>query len=385
MVALFCCLWSGLEARIRSCPDGKDCSTTGLSFEIEACNIQPCSTSFNVECQFVSEWQEWNHCSKSCGGGRQMRTRKCLASLIFLCDGYAKEERPCNTKACDAADQVQQNKLENVIPEWSDWSDWSKCSCFTLNKFRRRYCKIIDPAIQVFAQAPSSNNRLVNIQLCLNLFIVRSWIRFEALTAWGIPLTNDPASPNLLAKAKWWMANGRDGLIGLCALTLVSMAKGPGPGTVLSLDQKMVVSSVLVRTLNCRLALNRPNALYPSQCQSSILQEAFQNEYCWWFRLLVNTSSSCARPMEPMVGVVELLLALWLFLPVPQSFVLIPAPSNGGKVCIGLAYMTSVCSRPYCSGLLWLHPFHSLTNHHIHRFHRWTVGRVERVDFLLNH
>ncbi|KAI1724133.1 thrombospondin type 1 domain-containing protein [Ditylenchus destructor] len=111
-----------------------------------------------------SEWENWSDCSKPCNGGRQMRSRKCLASLVFLCDGYAKEERPCNTKPCAVKNEPDN---EIALPIWSEWSGWSSCSCFTLTKFRRRYCKIRDPSIQGFCSGAILEQRACEPTSCV--------------------------------------------------------------------------------------------------------------------------------------------------------------------------------------------------------------------------
>lgn len=74
---------------------------------------------------------------------------------MFLCDGYGKEERPCNnTKACHTTKATLSLPNNDGFPEWSDWSEWSQCSCFSLSKYRRRYCRIVDPAVQGFCAGP---------------------------------------------------------------------------------------------------------------------------------------------------------------------------------------------------------------------------------------
>uniref|UniRef100_A0AC34FWU2 Hemicentin-1 n=1 Tax=Panagrolaimus sp. ES5 TaxID=591445 RepID=A0AC34FWU2_9BILA len=140
----------GIRERIRFCPDGKDCSSKGLGFELEECNRESCDS---VKANQWSPWNEWSPCTVACGGGRQFRQRKCRALFVFLCDGASKEERPCNTDACGSP-ILSGTKLilaqDDMEPFWSSWSGWSKCSCFTLTQFRRRFCTIKDPTVQGF-------------------------------------------------------------------------------------------------------------------------------------------------------------------------------------------------------------------------------------------
>ena len=51
-----------------------------------------------------SEWESWGICSVSCGGGYQIRTRKCNTPAPAYagkdCKGYSHEVRECNTLSC---------------------------------------------------------------------------------------------------------------------------------------------------------------------------------------------------------------------------------------------------------------------------------------------
>lgn len=40
-------------------------------------------------------------------------------------------------------------KGQILYPSWSEWSDWSACSCFSLTRYRRRFCLIHDPQLKV--------------------------------------------------------------------------------------------------------------------------------------------------------------------------------------------------------------------------------------------
>ena len=49
-----------------------------------------------------SAWTEWTECSRSCDGGRQSRTRSCLANnkLELDCSGKIGQVQDCNTNPC---------------------------------------------------------------------------------------------------------------------------------------------------------------------------------------------------------------------------------------------------------------------------------------------
>lgn len=102
---------------------GKPCPVLS---ESDNCNTQPCPE----ECE-MSPWGEWTTCDKTCGSGKQTRTRKVIkqsAHGASPCPTTLSEERACNTEACP----------ENC--EVSQWSSWSSCDkpCGTGKQSRSR-------------------------------------------------------------------------------------------------------------------------------------------------------------------------------------------------------------------------------------------------------
>ena len=60
------------------------------------------SSNHIISCsiKFQSAWSEWSECSKSCGGGKQMRTRACKDDPDATFSGPLEEEQNCNTAVC---------------------------------------------------------------------------------------------------------------------------------------------------------------------------------------------------------------------------------------------------------------------------------------------
>lgn len=73
------------------------------------CNEGPCP----IHCQ-VSDWTTWESCDKSCGGGKQARTRTILTNPLHEGDQcpYLLHDRECNVAPCP------------VNCEVSSWGGW---------------------------------------------------------------------------------------------------------------------------------------------------------------------------------------------------------------------------------------------------------------------
>lgn len=100
--------------------------------EVEPCNTQPCN-SFCHNGTFGS-WQDWSHCSASCGGGTSVRTRRIERSANDC--GFAPEGKDRETQYCNVHVSCQKPQ-DCQFGEWDPWSDCS-CSCWGTKRRQRR-------------------------------------------------------------------------------------------------------------------------------------------------------------------------------------------------------------------------------------------------------
>ena len=89
---------------------GKECPKL---VESQECNTGECPE----DCK-VSNWSDWSACTKTCGGGTQVRKKEVIkpAKNGGKECGVLAETQQCNTQACP------------VNCEVSTWSDWGSCS-----------------------------------------------------------------------------------------------------------------------------------------------------------------------------------------------------------------------------------------------------------------
>ncbi|XP_032223331.2 SCO-spondin isoform X3 [Nematostella vectensis] len=119
----------GMRKRTRSCtnpaPKGGGRGCYGRSSEQQICNRQSC----RVDGKW-SSWSSWQTCSRTCGGGAQMRTRTCTNPAPIgggrSCYGSSTDKQSCNPIPC------------RVDGKWSSWSSWKPCSRSCGGGYRRR-------------------------------------------------------------------------------------------------------------------------------------------------------------------------------------------------------------------------------------------------------
>jgi len=98
----------GSQMRERACNNplpqgaGANCEELGAESETRTCTLKQCP----VDGQW-SAFGSFGQCSKSCGGGSQVRTRTCTSPAPQhggkTCEGSASNSASCNTQACPAS------------------------------------------------------------------------------------------------------------------------------------------------------------------------------------------------------------------------------------------------------------------------------------------
>ena len=103
--------------------------------------------SFSVDCK-LNEWTSWSLCTRTCGGGTQMRKRSVLRpgqNGGQACPNFV-ETNECNTKECPGTFNCQLNTLQTNNNSISvdcnlQWTSWSSCTktCSGGTKLRNKY------------------------------------------------------------------------------------------------------------------------------------------------------------------------------------------------------------------------------------------------------
>lgn len=133
---------------------GRACSAQASTM-LSSCNVQSCMDAMNV-CGWA-QWNGWEDCTKTCGGGQQQRIRLrawLLSGIIGAgsdnsasfgprgiatpqrrlvmnpllggpddCTGSQKEIRPCGIGPCSLTGPVP------VPCSWDAWAEWGACTC----------------------------------------------------------------------------------------------------------------------------------------------------------------------------------------------------------------------------------------------------------------
>jgi len=96
---------------------GEGCNATLK--EMQGCLVANCTKQ---DCRWT-EWNEWDACSCSCGGGQKARSRSVAAAPRHggapCANNSVSEVLPCNTQTCDS---------ECVDGVWATWGNWGVAS-----------------------------------------------------------------------------------------------------------------------------------------------------------------------------------------------------------------------------------------------------------------
>ncbi|XP_078346319.1 LOW QUALITY PROTEIN: SCO-spondin-like [Oculina patagonica] len=133
----------GVKTRTRTCTNpppangGEDCSGLGSNSSSSECNIQGCPVNGGY-----SLWGLYGICSKTCGGGRQTRTRTCTNPPP------ANGGKDCSGLGPDTASRECNNQICQLDGGYSDWGSYDKCSksCGGGVQTRTRTCSNPPPA-----------------------------------------------------------------------------------------------------------------------------------------------------------------------------------------------------------------------------------------------
>ncbi|XP_056001828.1 coadhesin-like [Ostrea edulis] len=151
---------SGTRSRSRSCTNpapahgGNTCS--GSSTSSQSCNSHHCPVHGGW-----SAWSGYGSCSKTCGTGKQSRSRSCTNPAPAYngnsCSGSSSSSRYCNTHNCP------------IDGGWSAWSSYGTCSktCGSGTQSRSRTCT--NPTPQYLGKSCSgstSSSRNCNTHNC---------------------------------------------------------------------------------------------------------------------------------------------------------------------------------------------------------------------------
>jgi len=89
----------GTQSRSRTCNRGNSCGRpcTGPAVQSRSCGTP-------IKPAYWTRWSAWNSCSRSCGVGTQVRTRRCVRSACSgTCTGPSRQTRSCGTVVLIAA------------------------------------------------------------------------------------------------------------------------------------------------------------------------------------------------------------------------------------------------------------------------------------------
>eukprot|EP00397_Hematodinium_sp_SG-2012_P006578 GEMP01006612.1.p1 GENE.GEMP01006612.1~~GEMP01006612.1.p1 ORF type:complete len:1075 (+),score=211.21 GEMP01006612.1:97-3225(+) len=148
------CSCNGIQARgrhIERFPEQGGSPCSGALKEIRPCNTDSCGGAApaplhpeaKVDCK-LSQWEHWQPCTKTCGGGIRSRSRTVIrppANGGSPCKDYLEEVEGCAAEECKEAIFTPAPALQGELDcKWSNWDEWGACSasCGGGQKMRQR-------------------------------------------------------------------------------------------------------------------------------------------------------------------------------------------------------------------------------------------------------
>ncbi|CAE8586351.1 unnamed protein product, partial [Polarella glacialis] len=155
--------------------NGRLCDQDSLK-TVAPCNPLPgsdapeqCQAVPAVNCR-LSEWEAWEQCSATCGGGQEVRKRRVeqpSSSGGLPCSDQLTVTRGCATQSCEPT------VVQDCI--WSTWSSWGDCSHCGGQRWRHR----------TIEQLPNAEGRLCVDQSAKEVSNCSSTCYEEKYCAWS--------------------------------------------------------------------------------------------------------------------------------------------------------------------------------------------------------
>eukprot|EP00397_Hematodinium_sp_SG-2012_P001943 GEMP01001948.1.p1 GENE.GEMP01001948.1~~GEMP01001948.1.p1 ORF type:complete len:1138 (+),score=201.54 GEMP01001948.1:209-3622(+) len=153
----------------------KGISCEGKLKETMTCNPHPCDTHVNCK---LGDWSNWDRCTKTCGGGQQLRIRSVQVPAVdggVPCNDPLREIRGCNEQGCGG-------QIDCI---WQEWETWGACSrtCGGGQKNRNRLVKVSPrKGGKLCAPLVSSETEVCNDHSCIAVSdcLLGPWSEWDA-------------------------------------------------------------------------------------------------------------------------------------------------------------------------------------------------------------
>lgn len=160
---------NGIQAKFRLCnnpkPQAGGDSCSGKNVMFKSCVIAKCRDESHQNDSFWTQWTSWSHCSATCSGGFQTRSRYCRRRLSpFHLGNCTGNKGPI---------QVDSNICEvQPCAEWSSWSTWETCSETCGGGTQKRVRKCQGSIADVDCQGENSQTVSCNTEPCPTIYLI---------------------------------------------------------------------------------------------------------------------------------------------------------------------------------------------------------------------